>query len=384
MSGSQKVKVSIIKCDDYDRELVYQKVKGSIDSLGGMVKFVSRGDKVLIKPNLLSPRSPDKAVLTHPAVLEAVVRLVIDAGGKPVVGDSPGFSSPMTCAEKGGFLPVLERYNVPLLKFEESVTVRASEGSDSAFKVFDVARDTLTVDKIINLPKLKTHAQMVMTMAVKNTFGVVVGGKKSQWHLRIGNRPEKFARMLLDLHYLVNPVLSIMDGITAMEGNGPGNGDPVELGLVFASSDATALDAVALRIVGLEPSLLYTLNEARKAKMGVWDMKNIDVVGEDIEDVSVTGFAFPPTGRLLGGMPSFVSRVARRVLTPRPVIDHDPCIMCGQCEKICGALAISSTPGEVSSMDIDYNKCIRCFCCQEICPEGAISVKTGWFPRSGS
>ncbi len=378
--------VSVVRCDGYESRVVYGKVKEAVDLIGGIGAFVSRNDRVLIKPNILSPKTPDHAVLTHPAVLEAAIRLVLDAGGKPFVGDSPGFGSVAACAEKGGFSPILKKYDVPLLKCEETAVIKNPDG---AFKTFEAAKDALEVDKIINLPKLKTHGQMVMTMAVKNTFGLVPGIRKTQWHLRIGNNPAHFARMLVDLHYRMAPVLSIMDGVTAMEGNGPGSGDPVDLGLIIAGADASAIDAVSCRIVGLDPALLYTLDEAKKAHRGTTDLSDIAVVGQRLDDVSVTGFHFPPTGPVMSYMPGTVSRIARRILTPRPVIIPDLCIECGRCEKICPARAITGPPSfkrraamPPGRMTIDYTACIRCFCCQEICPEGAVSIRTGWFIRN--
>ena len=286
----QPAAVSIVRCDGYENETVYERVKQAVDLVGGIGAFVSRNDRVLIKPNLLVAKTPDRAALTHPAVLEAAIRLVLEAGATPLVGDSPALGSARACAEKGGFSPILKKYGVPLLACEKPVTVKSP---DAAFKTFEVAKDALEVDAIINLPKLKTHGQMVMTMAVKNTFGLVPGVRKTQWHLRVGNKPAHFARMLVDLHYRVAPVLSIMDAVTAMEGNGPGSGDPVDLGLIIAGADASAIDAVSCGIVGLDPSLLYTLVEAKKARLGTTDLSRITVRGEQIEDVSVTGFRFP-------------------------------------------------------------------------------------------
>jgi uncharacterized protein (DUF362 family)/NAD-dependent dihydropyrimidine dehydrogenase PreA subunit len=387
MSSTQ---VSVVRCDGYESEAVYRKAKEAVDLVGGMGAFVSRGDRVLIKPNLLSARTPDRAVLTHPAVVEAAIRLVVEAGGTPLVGDSPSIGSARSCAQKGEILPVLERYGVPLLSCE---TVAVVKNPDGAFKTFEVAKDALSVDKIINLPKLKTHGQMVMTLAVKNTFGLIPGARKTQWHLRTGNRPDHFARMLVDLHYLMRPVLSIIDGIMAMQGNGPGSGDPVDMGLVIAGADASAVDHVISRIVGLDPSLLYTLVEARKAGLGTVDPSRIEVRGERLGDVSVEGFIFPPTGPLMGGVPAGITRIARRILTPRPVMIPELCIECGRCEKVCPARAITGPPPQAKRradkrsrtpgrMTIDYDRCIRCFCCQEICPEGAIQIRTGWFIRN--
>jgi uncharacterized protein (DUF362 family)/ferredoxin len=378
--------VSIVRCDGYENETVYENVKKAVDLIGGIGAFVSRNDRVLIKPNLLVAKTPDRAALTHPAVLEAAIRLVLEAGATPLVGDSPALGSAKGCAEKGGLGPVLKKYGVPLLACEKPATIKNPGG---AFVSYEVARDALEVDKIINLPKLKTHGQMVMTMAVKNTFGLVPGVRKTQWHFRIGNNPPHFARMLLDLHYRVAPVLSVMDAVTAMQGNGPGSGDPTDLGLIVAGADASAVDAVSCRIVGLDPTLLYTLAEAKKAGRGTTGLSEITVLGRPLRDVSVTGFRFPATGPLISVIPPAFTRIARRILAPRPAILSERCIECGRCEKICPARAITGPPPAErraavppGRMTIDYAACIRCFCCQEICPEGAVAIRTGWFIRN--
>lgn len=377
--------VSIARCDGYENEAVYTAVKDAVDRIGGIRAFVSRNDRVLIKPNILVAKTPDRAALTHPAVLDAAIRLVLEAGATPLVGDSPALGSAAACARKGGMTPVLAKYGVTLLPFEKSAVVKNPGG---AFVTFEVARDALEVDKILNLPKLKTHGQMIMTMAVKNTFGLVPGVRKTQWHFRIGNNPAHFARMLVDLHYRTAPVLSIMDAVTAMQGNGPGSGDPVDLGLIIAGADASAVDAVSCGIVGLDPSLLYTLAEAKKAGRGTTALSEITVAGPSAADVSVSGFRFPATGPLISALPPALTRIARRILTPRPVIIPDICIECGRCEKICPARAVTGPPARRRAamppgrMTIDYTACIRCFCCQEICPEGAVTIRTGWFVRN--
>ena len=174
-----------------------------------------------------------------------------------------------------------------------------------------------------------------------------------------------------------------------MHGNGPGSGDPVDLGLIIAGADASAIDAVTCRIVGLTPSLLYTLAEAKRARRGTTDLSAITVLGQNLNDVSVSGFRFPATGPLISAVPPVFTRITRRILTPRPVIGPDRCTKCGRCEKICPAGAITGPPPATrratappGRMVIDYTSCIRCFCCQEICPEGAITIRTGWFIRN--
>jgi Pyruvate/2-oxoacid:ferredoxin oxidoreductase delta subunit len=203
---------------------------------------------------------------------------------------------------------------------------------------------------------------------------VVPGTRKSQWHLAAGTDRHHFAQMLLDLYRTVAPRLTIMDGITGMHGNGPQNGQPKRVGLVIASEDAVALDAVTCEIVGLARERMPTLVVAGEMGVGQTRRAHISIAGERLENCKVEGFIFPRASDLMGMFPGFLRNYLRDWLTTRPVLDTDACETCMICANSCPANAISARN---DSLNFDLKRCIRCFCCQEMCPEGAITVGVG-------
>lgn len=363
--------VSIVRCRDYDRERVHEAVRKAVDLLGGMAFFVKPGQRVLIKPNLLKASTPDKAVVTHPEVIRAVIRLVREAGGEAFVGDSPGFGDLERVCDRSGVLEVLREEGASLAHLDEAVKV-ANRGQ---FHHFEIARAVHEADVIINLPKLKTHGMMTVTGAVKNLFGCIPGRRKVQWHFNTGVNRDAFARMLVELCALVGPRLTIMDAILGMEGNGPGSGDPREIGLIFAGSDPVSLDVVSGTVIGADPGLLYIIRAAFQAGIGETHLERIDVRGESVKAAAVSGFRLPPQEHLEWALPEWARRMLKNALTTRPVIDHEQCVRCGICQGHCPQGAIANAG---KRLQIRYRDCIRCFCCQEFCPRGAISVGRGW------
>lgn len=371
-----KEDVSIIRCHDYGAEAVYVAVKKAVDLIGGIKAFVRPGERLLLKPNILTAKPPEAAATTHPHVVEAAIRLVKEAGATPVVGDSPGLGSAVKCAEKSGILDVCRRQGVEFVDFKD---VRLVDNPGGTFRRFEVAAEALLVDGIINLPKLKTHAQLYLTLGVKNMFGCVPGKRKPQWHLTAGVDSMYFANMLLDLYLFLKPRLTVMDGIVAMEGNGPGSGNPRQLGLVFAAANAVALDTAAVDVLGADAEKLPILKAARVR--GIKGSRSEDVVtlGEKINDVRVRDFCFPPLVNIdfASGLPYFIGKRLRKALSSRPHIHDKNCTRCNICVEVC-------PPGIMQKRDrilIDYDQCIRCYCCQEVCPQGAITSRQGWLKR---
>ncbi|OGP14380.1 MAG: hypothetical protein A2052_09895 [Deltaproteobacteria bacterium GWA2_54_12] len=369
--------VSIKKCGSYEKEAVQKAVADAVSLLGGMDRFVKRGERVLVKPNLLAAKPPEAAVTTHPQVVRAVLALLKDAGAAPVVGDSPGLGSARKAAEKGGILAVCLEMGVELIELKELLIADNPKGR--TFKKLEVAREAVECGAIINVPKLKTHAQMYLTMAVKNMFGCVPGKLKPQWHLSAGVQSQSFASMLLDLCQFLSPRLSIMDAVIAMEGNGPGNGEPRHVGLIFAGESPVALDMTAAAVVGASVDDVPLLKAARLMDMFDAEPSNIRVLGESVEGVRVAGFRFPPLSspNFTERLPKFIDRPLRKALTGRPHIEDKKCTLCGICVSVCPAEVMENT----GRIEITYDKCIRCYCCQEMCPEGAISVRDGWLKR---
>jgi uncharacterized protein (DUF362 family)/Pyruvate/2-oxoacid:ferredoxin oxidoreductase delta subunit len=367
--------VSLERCGDYESQKVLEAVKNAVDELGGINQYVKAGDRVLLKPNLLVGKRAGRHVNTHPAVVHAAIRLVKDVGGIPVIGDSPALpatGNAVKVAEKCGIADVAKEEGVEVIDFDRPVEVDNPSGTK--FKKFKIDKRVLDSDVVINLPKLKSHGQMTLTMGVKNIFGVVPGTRKSQWHLAAGTDRHHFARMLVDLYRNVAPQLTIMDGIMGMEGNGPQNGQPRKIGIIMASDDAVALDAVACEIVGLQRNRMPTTVVAEEMGVGQTRLEEISVLGERLEDCRIADFVFPESSDLMGVFPGFMRNYLRDWLTTRPILDDAACEMCLICAKSCPANAISSRN---DTLRFDLKQCIRCFCCQELCPEGAITVGVG-------
>jgi uncharacterized protein (DUF362 family)/Pyruvate/2-oxoacid:ferredoxin oxidoreductase delta subunit len=362
--------VAIERADTYDRKGMKNAMILLLAPLGGMGAFVSHGERVLLKPNMLSARPPEAAVTTHPEVLRAAIELVQEAGGVALVGDSPGIGGMLKVAEKSGMLAVIRETGAELTEFAEPVEVTGS----GTFKRFALARPYLEADKIINLPKLKTHEMMTMTCAVKNLFGAVVGTAKAGWHLKAGADRAMFARMLLEIYLLRKPDLTIVDAVTAMEGNGPGSGDPRQVGLLLAGVNAVAVDVIAAEIAGIPKKLLYVERAAEKLGVAGADRSTIRTAGVPVAEARLAEFRLPHISDVQFGLPPFLKNRLRHYLTSRPCVMPEKCRLCGVCRDACPPHAIEIRDGK---LHFDYHACIRCFCCRELCPDGALDVKEG-------
>ncbi|QYZ79067.1 DUF362 domain-containing protein [Methanofollis formosanus] len=366
--------VALARCPTYDEDAVLEAVKEVLTPFGGMEAYVRPGMRVLVKPNLLSAQPPERAVTTHPALVKAVVTLVRECGGTAVVGDSPGGNqteaSYRHLLTTTGMAGVVEETGCESVFFDdETMTVRAPGAR--TFRRFTVARAPLDADVVIALPKLKTHALTGYTGAVKLLYGFVPGVSKAAYHLHAGQNPATFADLLLDLHTLLRPTLSIMDAVVGMEGKGPQHGDPRKIGVLLASESCTALDYLAATLVGLDPTTLPTLARAAARGEGPGCLAEVEIVGPPLEEVRVRDFVPAPTA-LRPALPSFVRQLDGRLVPARPVVDDERCRRCGVCAEVCppGAIVV----GRDGLPAIDTARCIRCFCCQELCPEGAVDV----------
>ncbi len=366
--------VVIEKASNYEREAIESAVIQLLQPLGGMEAFVKPGERVLIKPNLLAAKPPEAAVTTHPEIVRAVIGLVRQAGGIPLVGDSPGVGRCRTVAEKSGIMEVIRETGAELAVFEETVEVTGS----GMFKRFDLGKPYMEADRVINLPKLKTHEMMTLTCAVKNLFGAVAGTAKIAWHLKAGVDREMFARMLLEIYLLRKPDLNIVDAITAMEGNGPGGGDPCHVGLLLAGVNPVAVDVVAAEIVGIPKKLLYVERAAERLGMAGADRSSIRTLGLPLDDAKTAGFRLPHMSDVQWGLPPFLKNRLRQHLTSRPYALAGKCRLCGICADACPPRAIEMKNGH---LHFDYNRCIRCFCCRELCPHGALGVRESLLMR---
>ncbi len=362
--------VSLQKVESYREGAVREGLVRLLEPFGGMTTFVRPGERVLIKPNMLSAKAPERAVTTHPEVLRGVIELVRGAGGIPLVGDSPGVGSARRVAEKSGMMRVIAETGAELVEFAETVEVSGR----GMFKRFTIARPYMEAERLINLAKLKTHEMMTMTCAVKNLFGAVVGTGKAAWHLKAGADRELFARMLLEIYLLRKPDLNIVDAITAMEGNGPGSGDPRQMGLLLGGVNPLAVDVIAAECIGIPRKLLHVERVAEKLRMEGSDRAAITTVGVPLAEARVKDFRLPHISDVQFGLPAFFKNRLRHYLTSRPCVVPEKCRLCGVCADACPPQAIAIRDGRLT---FDYRSCIRCFCCRELCPDGALDVREG-------
>jgi uncharacterized protein (DUF362 family)/Pyruvate/2-oxoacid:ferredoxin oxidoreductase delta subunit len=331
-----------------------------IDSAGGAT--IRPGSLVLIKPNLLAPAPPESAMLTHPMLVKAAAEYVLQKKAKPRVSDSPAMGSFAKVLEASGIKDALKGLDVECSEFRESDTVEVGE----PFRKIEIASDALRADFVINLPKLKSHSQMLLTLGVKNLYGCVVGLRKPEWHFRTGVNREMFARLLVRIWGAIKPSVTILDGVLAMEGQGPGKGGtPKQIGVLIGSDDTVALDIAVCMMLGIDPSDLLTNRMARE--MGYAE----GAIEIDGDVPPVNNFALPEIAPLVFG-PERLHGFMRRHLVQRPEPDTSICRLCGECWRYCPAGAIRS---EKKGIRFDYDRCIRCYCCIEVCPHAALSTK---------
>jgi len=361
-------KISLIQSADYKPARLRQDLIELLEPLGGISAFVNAGERVLLKPNLLSAKSPDQAVTTHPALVRAVAELVKEAGGIVSIGDSPGIGGFQRVAEKCGIAAAARESGAALVEFSDSLEMKGS----GRFRRIHLARTYLEADKVINLPKLKTHEMMTMTCAVKNLFGAVVGTEKAGWHLKAGTSREQFARLLLEIYLLKKPALNIVDGIVAMEGNGPGSGDPLRLGVLIAGVNPVAVDLVAGRLAGIPADLLYIEREASAMGLPGSQIEQIAICGPQLEAFQRTPFRLPTGLDVQFGLPGFLKKALKKQMTSFPAADRQKCVLCGICRDACPPAAITI---KNSALSVDNARCIRCWCCRELCPHDAMLVK---------
>jgi uncharacterized protein (DUF362 family)/Pyruvate/2-oxoacid:ferredoxin oxidoreductase delta subunit len=362
--------VSLQSLADYNPARVQNALQLLLEPLGGIGSYVKPGQKVLIKPNLLSGKAPEKAVTTHPEIVRQVILLAQGAGGIVSVGDSPGLGKPENVARKCGILDVIKETGARFAPFEESVPINLEAAT---FHNLEVAREALEADIIINLPKLKTHQMMGYTGAVKNLFGLVVGMRKARLHLQAGTDKAFFALMLLELAERFKPALSIMDAVVGMDGDGPGNGDPVQLGALLASPHTLALDTVAAAMVNLQEKHIWTQRVARQTGRQGVSLHELELHGVSLATLKTTRFRPATNADVNFGLPTPVKNLLKNAITAQPEITRD-CQRCGHCITHCPPQAMTQ---DAQGIKIDYGRCIRCFCCQELCPYGAIITQQG-------
>jgi uncharacterized protein (DUF362 family)/ferredoxin len=392
-------RVALVRCANYDLAAATEAVRQAMDLLGGMAAFVQPGQRVLLKPNIVRGVDPERAVSTHPAVVAAVATLVIEAGGKPIIVESPG----------GPFSPIALRMAYRRAKIDWAAEVSGAELNFDCEAVqvshpdgvvlhrLDLVRALLDADVVINLPKLKTHNLTTLTLAVKNLLGLVPGALKIGYHAKLQDR-ERFCQGLVDILTYVKPALQIMDAVVGMEGDGPSGGDPRPIGAVVAGADALAVDIVCTALVGMEPEEVETTRVAIARGLTSGRLQDIELLGESLDALRVADFR---RGMAAPVDPGLVPRILRGLLSAEssangegdalgrgpfrllstgwvwrqlvsfPYAGED-CTGCGFCARHCPVDAIQVVDRRAR---MDTGRCIRCYCCHELCPETAVMLR---------
>ncbi len=376
-----KSKVAVVRCESYDETQVFEAVRRGVDLLGGMGRYIRPGEKILLKPNLLVGDAPEKAISPHPTVFQAVGRLAQAVTPNLSYGDSPGFGRPSAQARRPGLAAVAENLGIPLGDFENG---REIVFANSPFiKHFTLTNSALDADGIVSIAKFKTHGFMVITGAVKNQFGCIPGVHKAEFHIKTPN-PFDFGKMLVCLNLYLRPRLYIVDGIVAMEGNGPRGGDPVQMNVLLLSADPIALDATLCRLIDLNPENVPTIPPGKAWGLGTYLPDEIELLGDPMEPLVNKAFKVSRVPVRAATTPSGAVTVFKNLVSPRPVINAPQCIRCGICVNMCPVApkAVNWHDGDKTRPPThEYERCIRCFCCQEMCPEHAITVQVPWLGR---
>lgn len=366
------IKVGLLKADRYDKYLK-DKIYHVVELVGGFDSIIKSGDRVLLKPNFLVAKAVETATNTHPDFITAVVEILSDYNCKISIGDSPMFGTAHGVVKKLGLYDKLSKYDVEYLEFEENRPVN-QEGDklrSRRYRDLSVASALEEFDRIINLPKLKTHAQMGITLATKNLFGCVSGKIKLKWHMVAGSI-NNFARLIVEVSQTVSPDLNILDGIIGMDGNGPANGRPKKTKVILASNNCIALDRVVVELIGKNPSRFPIFKAADDLLIPGTRLEDIRIFGDTIEECRIKGF------KVVSIFPAdfigvhFLGLPFKPLVNQRMVVKHKNCIQCGRCEQHCLSKAIKKQ----DRILIDHDKCIKCCCCQEGCPTNAIHIYT--------
>lgn len=305
-----KARVAIVRCAEYEQESVDAAIDEAVGMFGGLASFIQPGWRVLLKPNMLRPAPADKAVTTHPSVVQRLIELVRACDAEPFIGDSPAWGSLRSALRQGGITAVAERYGVEIVDFKQQQRVENAAGQVFTHLHFD--RAVLEADAIINLAKLKTHQQLLFTGSVKNLFGCVAGKRKAWWHFKAGNFENYFARMLVENYRVLKPAFTIVDAVIGMEGNGPARGDSRRFGFMLAGVDCVAIDRVACEVLGIDAQHYRIMQVARELGIDSAELRNIEVLGAPIEAVRVPGLKLPRLAPIGFSLPRVVKSTLKQ------------------------------------------------------------------------
>jgi len=366
-------KVIIQECESYDINTVIKKINSGMDLIGGWAAFVKPGMKVLLKVNLIGPKTSETASVTHSEFVRAITRILKKMDCTVWIGDSSGgaiagIAPTAQSFEVSGLNEVALSEGAQIKNFDREGVVECSITASYGDKLY-LAKPVFDADLVINLPKFKTHTAGIYTGAVKNVFGFIPGLKKAEYHKLLPD-PKNFGSMLADIHEKSKISLHIMDGITAMQGEGPTAGDVYNAKKILISEDPLALDTVAAKMIGLDIKDIPILNAARERNIGQWELENIQICGDYNSPPELVNFKLPK--RFNSKKKQNYKALIKVIdfLKTRPKINLSTCRKCNMCVESCPVGAIDN-----ETKKIDYSKCIECMCCHELCRYKAVELK---------
>jgi len=369
--------VAIKECQDYSKDQVMAVIESLLDQLEDIKPYLKEGKKALIKPNLLRRNKPEDSVTTHPYVVEAVAKYLMDRGVKVVIGDSP--AGPLNkklheaIFKATGMEDVAKRLGCEL--FDDITYDEVTNENALMLHKMQVIKVVQEVDFVISVAKMKTHCMMTYSGAVKNLFGVIPGLIKAEYHFKLNDK-NYFANHLVDICEYVKPLFSVLDAIDGMEGDGPSNGIKRHIGLLMASDSPYVLDSCAVSIAGISSSKVPTIVAAKERGLFVDNTEDLKFPFLNLEEARKPDFKLPNsmTVNFVGGsLPASIENWLVKLLKSKPEFNFDKCVSCGDCKRICPPQII--TFDDKKKPHADLGKCISCFCCHEVCPHDAIKIK---------
>ncbi|MEN8223284.1 MAG: DUF362 domain-containing protein [Acidobacteriota bacterium] len=368
--------VALIKCDSYDKEKVSDSLRKGIELIGGIENLFSPDEKILLKPNILAGDKPEKGVTTNPSILAGLADLLLEQNLNLTYGDSPGFGSLKRGSESSGIKAVFDARDIEAADFSTINYVSYPEGN--ILKRIPLAKGVMDADALISISKMKTHGFTRITGAVKNQFGCVPGLIKGEFHVKMPDIVD-FSKILHDINSFIKPRLYIMDGIVAMEGNGPRGGNTVKMNSLLFSTDPVALDMVFCKLIDLNPEFVPTLRSPSDNEQMACSYNDIELTGDSIDNLINTQFNVTRKKFERFASSRSFPVFLKNLISPKPVIDYETCKNCGKCVLQCPTDPKSvkwQDKGDFGYPVYDYKTCIRCYCCQEICPHESTTIKT--------
>ena len=357
------------KCGSYNQEEVSKNITSLLTSMGGAASFIKPGQRVLLKPNMLSCKSPDHAATTHPAVVEAVAKAFIEAGAEVIIGDSPPavFGRTDQYWEKTGFARAAANSGATLQCFETAEKQAIEFETNGKRLSTHIVKTFFEADLVVNLPKLKTHNLTRITAAVKNLFGLVPGLQKALWH-KVFPKSLEFSNFMTDLAHKLPTAITILDAVEGMEGQGPAGGNRIFPGFILAATCPVAIDRAICAIANLDENSVAMLRRARELNWGPASASELVFEGAKIDEIAIKDFKVP-SAPIQDRIPDLLLNNLKKLVWAGPALKPGKCIKCGRCKEICPVDAIGITQTEAV---FDRKKCISCFCCMEVCPVDAI------------